>query len=204
MSRFQYTFMDRLKTLPGVESVGYVTTLPLDEGAGSQNITTPGLQASGAEAPLLRFAGAGGAYFQTMGIELKRGRHFERVEEEQGLPNVIVSQSAANLLYPGEDPLGKQVRPATGGPQWFTIIGVVETAVYRNLRDTQNATIFLARAQGDDAPGSFRFQVRTRSPCEGPFRRVRDAGGGTAWLHDPAPAGPAPAFPRRTALGSSP
>jgi putative ABC transport system permease protein len=33
MSRFQYAFMDRLKALPGVESVGYISTLPLDEGA---------------------------------------------------------------------------------------------------------------------------------------------------------------------------
>jgi hypothetical protein len=45
VSRFQYAFMDRLAALPGVESVGFVTTLPLDEGAGSQNITTPRIQA---------------------------------------------------------------------------------------------------------------------------------------------------------------
>ena len=114
MSRFQYAFMDRLKAIPGVESVGFITTLPLDEGAGAQNITTPAIQASGAEAPLIRFAGAGGAYFQTMGIELLRGRYFERVEEERGITNVIISQAAANLLFPGEDPLGRQVRPVTG------------------------------------------------------------------------------------------
>src|SRR4030095_1514748 len=98
MSRFQWDFMDRLKALPGVTSVGYVSTLPLDEGAGSQNITTKKLEASGTESPLVRFAGAGGAYFQTMGIKLNRGRFFERIEEEQGIPNVIISQSAANLL----------------------------------------------------------------------------------------------------------
>ncbi|HVL68025.1 MAG TPA: ABC transporter permease [Vicinamibacterales bacterium] len=134
MSRFQYAFMDRLKALPGVESVGYVTTLPLDEGAGSQNITTPRLEASGAEAPLVRVAGAGGAYFQTMGIELLRGRYFDRVEEERALPFVIVSRSAADLLYPGEDPIGKQVRPASGGAQWFNIIGVVEDILVDDLR----------------------------------------------------------------------
>jgi predicted permease len=135
MSRFQYTFMDRLKAIPGVESVGYVTTLPLDEGAGSQNITTPKIVASGAEAPLLRFAGAGGAYFQTMGIELRRGRFFDRVEEETGAQNVIVSQAAANVLFPGEDPLGRQVRPATGKPDsWFTVIGVVEDIKVDDLR----------------------------------------------------------------------
>lgn len=153
MSRFQYSFMDRLKALPGVESVGYVTTLPLDEGAGTQNITTPRLQASGAEAPVLRFAGAGGAYFQTMGIELKRGRYFERVEEEQGLPNVIVSQSAADLLFPGEDPIGKQVRPAaSSNPQWFTIIGVVEDILIDDLRRrSPEPMVYLPAVSGSPA-----------------------------------------------------
>jgi putative ABC transport system permease protein len=135
VSQFQYAFMDRLKALPGVESVGFITTLPLDEGAGSQNITTPKIMASGAEAPLVRFAGAGGAYFQTMGIDLKRGRYFERVEEERGIQNVIISEAAASVLFPGEDPLQKQVRPATAtGDTWFTVIGVVENVLVDDLR----------------------------------------------------------------------
>jgi predicted permease len=135
MSRFQYTFMDRLKAVPGVESVGYITTLPLDEGAGQQNITTQKIVASGAEAPLVRAAGTGGAYFQTMGIDLLQGRYFERVEEEQGISNVIISKSAAALLFPGEDALGKLVRPATGNPDtWFTVIGVVEDVKIDDLR----------------------------------------------------------------------
>jgi putative ABC transport system permease protein len=134
MSRFQYAFMDRLKALPGVESVGYITTLPLDEGAGRQNITTSRLEAIGAEAPLVRFAGAGGAYFQTMGIELVRGRYFERVEEERAIPFVIISESAAQLLFPGEDPIGKQLRSATGGQTWYTVIGVVEDVLVDDLR----------------------------------------------------------------------
>jgi predicted permease len=134
MSRFQYTFMDRLKGLPGVESVGYISTLPLDEGAGSQNIITRRLEAAGAEAPLVRVAGAGGAYFQTMGIELRRGRYFERVEEERAMPLVIISQSAADLLFPGEDPIGKEVRPAAGSQTWYSIIGVVEDVLIDDLR----------------------------------------------------------------------
>lgn len=134
MSRFQYAFMDRLKALPGVESVGYITTLPLDEGAGRQNITTSRLEAIGAEAPLVRFAGAGGAYFQTMGIELVRGRYFERVEEERAMPFVIISQSAAQLLFPGEDPIDKQLRSAAGSQTWYSVIGVVEDVLVDDLR----------------------------------------------------------------------
>ena len=127
--------MDRLAALPGVESVGFISTLPLDEGAGNGNVTTPGIQASGAEAPLVRVASAGGAYFQTMGIELLRGRYFERVEEERGTPNVIISQSAAELLFPGEDPIDNQLRPATAsGATWFSVIGVVEDVLLDDFR----------------------------------------------------------------------
>jgi predicted permease len=133
MSRFQYAFMDRLKALPGVESVGFISTLPLDEGAGDENVTTPQIESSGAEPPRVRVASAGGAYFQTMGIALRGGRHFDRIEEEQGIPNVIIGQRAAELLFPGEDPVNKQVKPA-GGKSWFTVIGVVEDVLVDDLR----------------------------------------------------------------------
>ena len=134
VSRFQYVFMDRLKALPGVESVGFISTLPLDEGAGRANVTTPRIQASGAEAPLVRNAAAGGAYFQTMGIALKRGRYFDRMEEELGTRNVIISESAAKVLFPGEEPIGQKVKPAAGGDSWFTVIGVVEDILVDDLR----------------------------------------------------------------------
>jgi predicted permease len=144
ISRFQYDFMDKLAALPGVQSVGFITTLPLDEGAGSLNVTTPKLLASGAEAPLVRNAGAGGAYFQTMGIQLKKGRLFQRMEEELGTPNVIISESAANTLFPGEDPLGQTVRPATGSEQWYTVIGVVEDVKIDDIRrPTAEPTVYL-------------------------------------------------------------
>ena len=57
MSRLQYTFMERLAGIPGVESVGYITTLPLDEGAGRVNVTTQKIEASG---PRLRSSGTPG------------------------------------------------------------------------------------------------------------------------------------------------
>jgi len=144
VSRFQYAFMDRLAAIPGVESVGFVNTLPLDEGAGSGFVTTPRLQASGGEAPRVRVTGAGGGYFQTMGIEILRGRYFERIEEEQGIPNVIVSRSAADLLFPGEDPLGQKLRPEPSGEDtWFTVIGVVEDVLLDDLRGSPEPTVYL-------------------------------------------------------------
>jgi predicted permease len=135
VSQFQHAFMDRLRGIPGVESVGFVTTLPLDEGAAAQNVTTPHIQERGDAPPLVRVAGAGGEYFQAMGIDLRRGRLFDRVEAERGLPNVIISESAAATLFPHEDPLGKRVRPATApAERWHTVIGVVEDVRVDDLR----------------------------------------------------------------------
>jgi predicted permease len=144
LSQFQYAFMDRLAALPGVESVGYVDTLPLDEGAGAAFVTTRRIEASEAEAPRVRTAGAGGAYFQTMGIELVRGRFFERAEEQQRVPNVIISRSAADLLFPGEDPMGQQIHPvdADNAP-WFTVIGVVEDVLVDDLRRDPEPMVYL-------------------------------------------------------------
>src|SRR5690606_16406041 len=125
-------------------SVGFVNTLPLDEGAGGAFVTTPRIRASGAEAPHVRVTSAGGAYFQTMGIELLRGRYFERVEEEQGIPNVIISRSAAELLFPGEDPLDQKVQPESAGEDtWFTVIGVVEDVLLDDFRRPPEPMVYL-------------------------------------------------------------
>ena len=183
ISRFQYAFMDKVAAIPGVESVGFITTLPLDEGAGTANVTTPKIQASGAEAPAVRNAAAGGAYFQTMGIKLVRGRYFERVEEERGIRNVIISEAAARMLFPNEEPLGQQLRPATGGQEWFTVIGVVEDVKIDDLRRlTPEPMVYLPgvssspayvvkSARADQLAAEVRTVIREAAP-QSPMYRV--------------------------------
>jgi predicted permease len=136
LARFHYMFMDRLAALPGVESVGLVNTLPLDEGAGATRFTTDRTEQTAAVEPLLRMTFAGGDYFQTMGIQLLSGRYFERNAEVRSDPGVIVSRAAADVLWPGEDPLGKRLRPAEA-PEivgLMTVVGVVEDVMLSDFR----------------------------------------------------------------------
>jgi len=150
-ARFHHAFMDRLAALPGVQSVGVVGTLPLDEGAGSALISTERIEASGAEPPMVRVATAGGAYFQTMGIALLTGRFFERNEELAGINHVIVSRSAADLLWPGEDPLGQRLRPR-GQQSWVTVVGVVEDVMLDNFRrESPEPMVYVPRVVGSPA-----------------------------------------------------
>ena len=92
-AQFHYAFMDRLAALPGVESVGLVDTLPLDEGAETQRFATERTEAAGAGAvePLLRFTFAGGDYFQTMGIRLLSGSYFARDANSRHAVGAIVA-----------------------------------------------------------------------------------------------------------------
>jgi predicted permease len=183
ISRFQYSFMQRLAAIPSVESVGFISTLPLDEGAGTVNVTTPKIEASGAEAPVVRNAAAGGAYFQTMGIRLVRGRFFERVEEERGIPNVIISEAAARLLFPNEEAIGQTVRPAAGGQTWFTVIGIVEDVKVDDIRrQTPEPMVYLPgvstspayvmkSARADEIAPEVRAVIREVAP-QSPMYRI--------------------------------
>jgi predicted permease len=148
---FHYRFMERLAALPGVQSVGVVGTLPLDEGAGEALVTTERIEASGEEPPLVRVTTSGGAYFQTMGISLLAGRYFDRNEEISGANNVIVSGSATDLLWPGEDPLGQRLRPR-GGREWMTVVGVVEDVILDDFRrEAPEPMVYLPRLGGSPA-----------------------------------------------------
>lgn len=60
-----------------------------------------------------------------MGIALVQGRTFQDAEQLDNPGSVIVSEAAASLLWPGEDPIGKQLIWPTFG-SWETVVGVVE------------------------------------------------------------------------------
>lgn len=133
MARFHYGFMDRLAALPGVESVGLVNTLPLDEGAGEVRVRTSGYDGPPENAPRVRLTFADGGYFETMGIQ----------------------------FLAGEEPLGQVIRPA-GAPDafpWITVGGVVEDVILADFRQqTPEPLIYLpmvgptARAWGVGTP----------------------------------------------------
>jgi putative ABC transport system permease protein len=132
---FHQGLMDRIKAMPGIESVGLVNELPFDEGAGNGRFATEAIEASGGNAPLVNFSATGGDYFETMGIPLVSGRLFESTDHQLGMTNILVSRSAAQRFWPNEDPIGKRLRmgeAATG--TWHTVVGVVGDVRLENFR----------------------------------------------------------------------
>jgi putative ABC transport system permease protein len=126
-AQFHQGLMERIGAIPGVESVGLVNELPLDEGAAIGQFSTEAIEQAGGDASITSYSLAGGDYFKTLGIPLVSGRLFERADHALGMSNVLVSRSAAQRFWPNEDPIGKRLRfgAERATATWHTVVGVV-------------------------------------------------------------------------------
>jgi len=111
-SAFFAELLNRIRSLPGVESAGAVTALPLNYVAIDFDMPVviegkprprPG------EEPQADFRVASTGYLQTMGIRLLQGRDFTEFDDQAGTPVMLINDVMASRLFPGEDPLGKRV-----------------------------------------------------------------------------------------------
>jgi hypothetical protein len=105
------------------------------------------------ERPLTWFVGAKGDYFEAMGIRVIRGRTLKpgdgRGEIPSAVANVVVNQTFAERYWPGEDPIGKQIR-GNFEPPWFvgTVVGVVENVRQNGLESGVGREVYLPLLPG--------------------------------------------------------
>ena len=140
-ARFDLQFMDRLRALPGVETVGLVENIPLNEGTASLRFRVEGAAAEADGGTLLRMTWAAGDYFKAMGIDVVAGRPFDNDDHLLPRRHVVISKSAAALLWPGQDALGKRVR-RQGLEGYDTVIGVVDDVMQNNFRQRPNPLVY--------------------------------------------------------------
>jgi predicted permease len=104
---------DRLRRVPGVQSVAIAATVPFGSTSLGKNVTPSNALAS-KEHPALetRYNIVSEDYFQTLGIPILRGRAFTAAESTAGSKSsvAVIDQLAANKLWPGGDALGKYIR----------------------------------------------------------------------------------------------
>jgi putative ABC transport system permease protein len=121
--QFYRTLEDRVAELPGVAAVGATTILPLSWGEYTAGVQIPGREYEhDVDAPRVgvRFVSPG--YLGAVGIPLVRGRAFT-ADDKTGAPLVaVVSDGAARLLWPGDNPLGKQFHMLSDTT--FEVVGV--------------------------------------------------------------------------------
>lgn len=145
-TEFYKALLERIRALPGVEATGAIFLRPLEHTAIGTDATIL-LEGQRVENrdwqknPGANYETITPDYFRAMRMRVLRGRAFTEQDTERAPQVVIVSENLAARLWPGEDPIGKRLlRPgapkdANGEPQWSTVVGVVQNALYRGLTD---------------------------------------------------------------------
>jgi putative ABC transport system permease protein len=134
--------MNRLRALPGTQFVGVVNNIPLDEGTGGGRWLAGG-QAEDGGGTLLSQNFAGGDYFQAMGIDVLGGRIFSTDEAVTPNTSVIISRSAADKMFPGQQAVGQQMfRRLQDTLRTFTVVGVVADVKQDDWREAGEAIVY--------------------------------------------------------------
>lgn len=150
-SAFSDELLNRLRALPGVESVAAGWPVPL---LGDQIVISFNIE----ERPAPRtdryradMAIVTPGYFSTMGIALLQGRDFTDHDDDNGAPIVIVNTAFADKFFPGETVIGKRIESGAtngkGDAPMREIVGVVGSAKQSALDLNRNPIYYMAYKQ---------------------------------------------------------
>jgi putative ABC transport system permease protein len=150
----------RLRALPGVKSAAVADSIPLT-GLPSVVLAVEDRPEFSIDSPYEAWNfKVSPDYLSTMEIPLLRGRNFTEFDNQTSPGVVLVSRTLAQALWPGQDPIGKRVKPSWQ-PQWRTVVGVVDDVTkYKSLpgkrwsdwADTVKGDIYFPEAQGIVVP----------------------------------------------------
>lgn len=134
-SEFQRRLLEEIKSLPGVTHTGIIARLPVADSFGMVWVGP-----SNEQGTLATIHNVNGDYLQAMGIPLLAGRYFDQNDSRRG-GSVVVSQSLAYKLWPGENPVGKQLELSWKQKHFREIVGVVADTAVDRLDDYDRARV---------------------------------------------------------------
>lgn len=169
---------ERLRRLPGVEQLAVADSLPPErsrftlyaaikvEGQPAFSQGTGGQVAWRAVTP---------GYFAALGIPVLEGREFREQDRNPAETSIVLSESLAQRLFPGKEPVGKRIQ-VNAAPPWLTVVGVAGDVKNNGLLSGAIPEYYLARRHAPDfglpdrfPQGSLRYGsviVRTALPSK--------------------------------------
>ncbi len=119
--------LGRVKSLPGVVSAGYTTSVPLEWKGGTSGFAIEGRPPQPGEINDALHRQISADYLRAMGIALKDGRYFEDTDTNQSIPVTIINETMARQFWPNESATGKRFKIGRADSQrpWVMIVGVV-------------------------------------------------------------------------------
>jgi predicted permease len=154
--QFYRSLLERLRRLPGVESVTFAENRPGSGWSDNNAATIDGMEHTYSEAPL-RSNDVGPDFFHVMGVPVINGRDISDSDTEASPHVVVVNETFVRKLMPGVNPIGHQL----GKPPARTIVGVVKDSKYRSVDEEPIPMAYYPYTQVSGV-SHLEVEVRTR------------------------------------------
>ena len=171
---FDQRLRDALAALPGVESVGAASQLPLLQNAsGTAHVVEDKPVQAGELPPMIHYILTTPGYIETMGMHLLQGRTLEQRDMAPDARNVVINRVVADRFWAGQNAVGKRLRPSgatthDGQPVWYTVVGVVGSVLHDGVREKPPALIYYASGSpmADGNPRTMNYVLRSRATID--------------------------------------
>jgi predicted permease len=161
--------LHRVMDVRGIEAAGLSDSLPLGHNR-SWGVAAKGVQYTPETFPIGFPRIISDGYFRAMGVPLRAGRDFTERDTKGALPVIILNETCARNLWPGEDPIGKIVAEDVDR----TVVGVVGDVHHMALEEGSGNEFYIPMRQTQDY-GTVDLVVRTSLPTAELASRLREA-----------------------------
>jgi predicted permease len=152
----------RVEAIPGVETAGITDNLPMSRNR-SWGISVKGKNYRPGELEGTFVYVVSPGYFNTIGMHLVRGRDFRWDDNDKKLATVIINETVARKLWPGQDPID---RIAVAGGMDARVIGVVEDVHESSVEGTPGWQMYVSGVAPQYGPEGAQLVVRSKLPPE--------------------------------------
>jgi putative ABC transport system permease protein len=149
---FYRNYFEKVRALPGVQSAGGVMVLPMTNDMVIITFEDPEHPVPEAQQPFADLTPVSPGYFNTMQIPVLEGRDFSDGDDMNSPQVMIVNQAFLQKFFPGENVIGKKLKPGAGngtkgGPPWREIVGVVGDVRLQATQREMKPAMYLPAAQ---------------------------------------------------------
>jgi len=167
--------LEAVRRVPGVESAGLTSQLPL---SGDFELYGVHFEPARADDPgevqgSFRYAVSPG-YVETMAVPLRLGRLLDDRDAEDSPPVALISESLAKRRLPGVDPIGVRLRIG-GFATPYTVVGVVGDVKQMSLALSESEAVYTTAAQWSYAERAMSLVARTRGSPGALAGAIREA-----------------------------
>ena len=159
----------RLEQNPDVAGVTYAQRIPIADAGGRRGVSVTGYAPREGEEMEFPFNVVAADYFETMGLEIVRGRSFNEADRAGSAPVIVVNESFARRFWPNQEPIGQEV--SVGRNRGLAVIGVARDGKYWSITEQPRPYFYLASEQ---EPAPLTLHVRARTDQTRVQRNVRE------------------------------